>query len=537
MIKVFLVEDEMVIRNAIKNSIDWEREGYEFAGEAGDGELAYPMILREKPDILITDIKMPFMDGLELSAAVKKELPEIKILILSGYNDFEYAKTAITIGVTDYLLKPVSAEMLLESLGGIREMIQKESRNKELLIKYQEEMQENVEKQKREALRKIITGQLSALEALELGRGISLDLGQPFQSFLLFKIMFFEMDKTHQEETIRAFILIEEMFKGLQNTFYFERGMEGWALLLSGDTQEELDHTREEVISQIEEGMKKVPSFRYFGGCGSVATRVSDLPGAFRDAEKSFSYRFTAKADQIVRWRVEEQTGEPAIEMSEIASVEESRELIESFLRRGTTEEVESFVNAYLESLSPNYLESEMMRQYLIMDIHVSMAAFGEKINLDGNAINEAIGDLSLRIKNTNGKEDLRENLGFALKAFLNLRDAQGDRKYQEMIARAQDHILTHYMTAEISLNTVAKEVGMSPSYFSSIFSQEVGQTFVEYLTETRMEKAKELLLCTSMKTSDIGYQVGYKDSHYFSYIFKKFNGTTPKEFRSRREG
>ena len=101
MIKVFLVEDEVVIRDAIKNSIDWEQEGYEFVGEASDGELALPMILKEKPDILITDIRMPFMDGLELSRLVKKELPDTNIIILSGYDEFEYAKEAIKIGVEE----------------------------------------------------------------------------------------------------------------------------------------------------------------------------------------------------------------------------------------------------------------------------------------------------------------------------------------------------------------------------------------------------------------------------------------------------
>lgn len=98
MVKVYLVEDEIIIRQSIKNSIDWEKEGYEFVGDASDGELALPVILKEKPDILITDIRMPFMDGLELSRMVKAELPDIKIVILSGYDDFEYAKQAIKIG-------------------------------------------------------------------------------------------------------------------------------------------------------------------------------------------------------------------------------------------------------------------------------------------------------------------------------------------------------------------------------------------------------------------------------------------------------
>ena len=125
MIKVFLVEDEVIIRESVKNSIDWEKEGYEFAGEASDGELALPLILEEKPDIVITDIRMPFMDGLELSRIVKEKLPDTKIIILSGYDDFGYAKEAIKIGVTEYLLKPVSAAVLLEHLQEVADKIQK----------------------------------------------------------------------------------------------------------------------------------------------------------------------------------------------------------------------------------------------------------------------------------------------------------------------------------------------------------------------------------------------------------------------------
>lgn len=108
MIKVFLVEDETIIRQGIRNNIDWGAHGLELVGEAEDGEYAYPMILKSRPDILLTDVKMPFMDGLELSHLVRKQLPGTKIIILSGYDEFEYAKEAIKIGISDYLLKPVT---------------------------------------------------------------------------------------------------------------------------------------------------------------------------------------------------------------------------------------------------------------------------------------------------------------------------------------------------------------------------------------------------------------------------------------------
>ena len=134
-IKVFLVEDEFVIRNGIEKSIKWEENGFEFVGEAGDGEVALPLILKTKPDILITDVKMPFMNGLELSRIVKQELPETKIIILSGYNEFDYAKEAINLSVTEYLLKPISAAQLLESLNKVKESLSNERERKELLKK------------------------------------------------------------------------------------------------------------------------------------------------------------------------------------------------------------------------------------------------------------------------------------------------------------------------------------------------------------------------------------------------------------------
>ena len=136
MIKVFLVEDEAIIRRGIRDNIDWNANGFEFAGEAGDGEYAYPLILKTEPDILLTDVKMPFMDGLELSRLVKKALPQTKIIILSGYNEFDYAKEAIKIGISDYLLKPVTSANLIDALKKVAETIREEREKSKLLERY-----------------------------------------------------------------------------------------------------------------------------------------------------------------------------------------------------------------------------------------------------------------------------------------------------------------------------------------------------------------------------------------------------------------
>ena len=234
-IKVFLVEDEMVIRRGIKNSIDWEKEGYIFCGEASDGELAYPMIIKEKPDILITDIRMPFMDGLELCKLVKKELPNIKILILSGYDEFDYAKEAIRLGVTEYLLKPISSGKLLEALNGVSESIRREKEDKDLVRKYMEEMRENTEHEKQKFFEQMIAGNLSMADALETGKKYEMSLSAGMYNLLLFRFTLGEENRKSGELLGEAEYAIEKLTERLEYVFEFQRGVEGWAFLLMAD--------------------------------------------------------------------------------------------------------------------------------------------------------------------------------------------------------------------------------------------------------------------------------------------------------------
>ena len=187
-IKVFLVEDEFVIRNGIEKSIKWEENGFEFVGEAGDGEVALPLILKTKPDILITDVKMPFMNGLELSRIVKQELPETKIIILSGYNEFDYAKEAINLSVTEYLLKPISAAGLLESLNKVKESLSNERERQELLKKYSEEMEESSESARLKFFRKLLFGDMSTGDAIEGGKKYGISLSAGTYCIILFKL-------------------------------------------------------------------------------------------------------------------------------------------------------------------------------------------------------------------------------------------------------------------------------------------------------------------------------------------------------------
>lgn len=537
-IKVFLVEDEMVIRRGIKNSIDWEKEGYIFCGEASDGELAYPMIIKEKPDILITDIRMPFMDGLELCKLVKKELPNIKILILSGYDEFDYAKEAIRLGVTEYLLKPISSGKLLEALNGVSESIRREKEDKDLVRKYMEEMRENTEHEKQKFFEQMIAGNLSMADALETGKKYEMNLSAGMYNLLLFRFTLGKENRKSGELLGEAEYAIEKLTERLEYVFEFQRGVEGWAFLLMADNEEQMSERVKELSKDLEEIMKNYSTIAYFGGIGQPVARLRELEESFREAERALAARFTMELNRIIsvediRMAQNVDTLDD-IEITSFGEIEKTRTMLEKFLNNGAEDEIDEFVDVYINELPEENLKSVLMRQYIIMDAYIVMMSFCEKIEGIEGEMQAQSEELKNSMKTIQTLEEVKNYIRMLLKKIIGVRDTISGRRYSDIIEIAKDQIRKTYMSDEISLNTIAAEVGMSPSYFSSIFSKEMGKTFVEYLTEIRMDRAKELLMCSSMKTSEIGYEVGYKDPHYFSYIFKKTQNCTPKEFRAR---
>lgn len=548
MVKVYLVEDEIIIRQSIKNSIDWEKEGYEFVGDASDGELALPVILKEKPDILITDIRMPFMDGLELSRMVKAELPDIKIVILSGYDDFEYAKQAIKIGVAEYLLKPVSSAVLLEHLSEIAEKVRDEREDLALKKVYYQEMQENEELIKMKFLGELISGKLSLADAMEKGKRFHMNLSGPFYRIILFKFIQEDHVQAEQSEALaEAYEAVGNYVDGLKDAFRFQRGVEGWAFLLTS-VEEDMEAQTERFIEGLKEVIAPFEALTWFGGIGSEAARLRELRYSFREADKAFAGRFVQEPNQIIS--VEQLNYEQLdneFDANIFGEINQFDQIITRFLSSGSREEVESFVGALFTEISEDHFRSLMIRQYIIMDIYATVLAFCKKLRKDTGADGEAAGQMeSLReneeilkraVLTAESVDDIKDYIGTLLDHVIELRNTLSGRRYSDIIRTARKRIEQDYMSEDISLNTVAAEVCMSPSYFSSVFSKEMGKTFIEYLTEVRMEKAKQYLVCSSMKTSEISYEVGYKDPHYFSYIFKKTQGCTPKEYRTARKG
>lgn len=540
MLKVFLVEDEFIVRNGIKNSINWEKEGFSFVGEASDGELAYPLIKELHPDILITDIRMPFMDGIELSEQVHELYPEIRIIILSGYGEFTYAQKAIKIGVEEYLLKPISSAQLLESVKKVAGVIVKEREEQQLLKQYADGAKENRQRDWSKFMMKLMTQDVSVMQVLQQQKEFSVDLNAGAYGVMLFKLRKKGDEIGYSEQAVIAMDAVKSYLEQESDLYFMENGIEGLILLLTGQDKLRVSNRMEEAAHCLDRIVRSKENLEYFGSMGTVVTRLNELKKSYYYAKKRYILRFMRDWNRFEK-QEKDATGSilensSCMDPSYLVTMGHRRELVEKFLKVGTIEEVEGFLSSYLENLGESNIQSLIFRQYVAMDFYMCVIGYEEQMSLDDSKLTRKKMDINQIARQIDTVDKLKTYLTQLLKNNIIRREEKVGRRYSDLIDDARRYIDQHYAEEEISLNQVARVVNMSPSYFSLVFGREAGQTFVEYLTALRMDKAKELLMCSSLRTSEIGYEVGYKDPHYFSYIFKKTQKCAPKEYRARRK-
>ena len=534
MLKVFLVEDEFVVREGIKNNIDWKAHGYEFCGEASDGELAFPMIQKLKPDIVITDIKMPFMDGLVLSKLIKKELPWIEIIILSGYEEFEYAKEGIKIGVAQYLTKPISSEELLREVNALALVIEEKHKEREIKEKYIKEMEENFLKERKDLFQYLVTGSKSVSELLEISDKLNIDISSMWYNIVLF----ITQSMNHAcDEYSNSLVEIEQIIKGFDDEAHilvFDRNLEGKALLFKADSKEELEQIQNDYLMKVKEVLAKYAHVRYFGGIGMPVNRLRELPDSFEKASHAFAHRYLVKESMMINSEELEKGIHLEKEEFDITNVDTKqidRIKIREFLKFGNKEETIYFVEEFFKDLGSNAMESNMFRQYITMDAYFCVVDFVKGLQLQKDEI-EPLDITSGILQNA---ESAMRYVVRIMKKALELRENAASNKYGDIVEEVMKYIDQNYADEELSLNLLASHVNFSPNHLSMIFSQQTGQTFIKYLTDYRMNKAKELLRCTGKRSSVISMEVGYKDPHYFSYLFKKTQGMTPTQYRGSR--
>ncbi|MCR4956249.1 MAG: response regulator [Lachnospiraceae bacterium] len=529
MIKAFLVEDETVIREGLRDNIPWNEFGYELVGEATDGEMALPLIRKHHPDVLITDIKMPFMDGLSLSRIVSEEFPDMKIIVISGYDDFDYARQAIEVGVEQYLLKPITKNKLTKVLIELKEKIEQSQEQQDYQAKYLSEIHEYEQFSLRRFFERLFEGGWQVKEIYEEAAKLELDIAAQSYNLLLIYIRENNEDKSFEEKFTGKEEEIVHFF--LRNPEYLmcRLNLHTYGVLVKGDSDSIRRKTRKgiEHVKDICEGNEDMVS--WYVAVGEYVERLSMLSACYQKANMCFACRFIMPKTHIL----EEGTID-SIEMhpeqqglENIDSGKMSPEIIKEFLQKGEASEIDSFVQSYLMGIQ-DALETKMIKDYVILNIRFATISYMESLGITQ-------GEFLQKIEENGGlsTDDISQYIVTILGVAIDIRDRKSDDQISRLIRMALDYIDENFTKESLSLNTVANYIHISPNYFSAAFSQNMRMTFVEYVTKKRMDMAKKLLRTSDLMAGEIAFAVGYKDSHYFSFVFKKTVGISPREYRS----
>lgn len=529
LIKVFITEDESIVREGLRDSIPWSRYGFEFVGDAPDGEIALPMIRKLKPDILITDIKMPFMDGLALSSIVSRELPDTKIIIISGYSDFEYARKAIEMNVDQYLLKPITKTSMIEALEQTKRKIREEQDQKEFMLRYEEEIKKYENYSRRSFFEALVEGTLSVSEIYEQASRLNIELDAEGYNFLLFTLQNPDRDP-YSAEADAVLERIMNNFLRYPSYILFRCNLRSYAVLIKG-SGEELGTLTDRCVETIRRQCESSPDRpKYYVAIGTPTFRLSGLSQCYADTNHTLAYRHLLPEQHIftpetLRVEREQYTNRNSknVDASAIDPL-----IIRSFIQTGLAEETDVFLQEFIDNLE-GAENSMLLRHYLMVSVRINADLALTELGYDKEKLDQAVPQPEFNIT----VEALREYLSKVLKKAIEIRDQESQQRGNDMIEQAVKYINKNFGDENISLNTVAKATNISANYLSALFGQRMGMSFIEYLTEKRMERAKQLLRQGIKRSGEIAYEVGYRDPRYFSFVFKKTQGVTPSQYRN----
>ena len=512
--KVYLVEDEITTREGIRDSVNWQAAGFELCGEAPDGEIALPQIEAVQPDVLITDIKMPFMDGLQLCKIIREHMAWMKIIIISGYNDFQYAQTAIQLGVTEYLLKPVSVKDLQAVLAKVAVALDQEKSERAYLKQLRSQVEDNLSLLREKFLLRLVTGGESSLSAVEQSQQLGLNVLAPFYQVILLEVKACDGAQPFDYSTYQQ---VERLIAGVvgtnTDTLLTKKDMEEFVLILKGESQEQVEQEGAFLADIIRSEVENNTLCKLVAGAGTPQRRLGDLHRSFSEA--------LAKVNG----------SRHEVEPGELKKLDHSA--LRLYLETGQPDGFDEFFEQVVRPLAEAALRSSLLKHYVMVDIGLAVAQFVSDLGGSASQIIPPGYDEDAYLASLHTLEQVHAETRKLFNAALAYRDSQANSDRASIIQQAKRFIASRFSDSNLSLNEVAAQVNFSPNHFSAVFSEATGETFRDYLTHTRMEHSKKLLSTTKLKCAQVAFQCGYNDPHYFSIIFRKNYGMTPQQFRA----
>ena len=518
MYRILLVDDEILVRDAIKENIDWQSMDCELVGDCENGKQAAEFVQEHPVDIVLTDILMPYMDGMELSHFLHDNYPDIVIVVFSGFGEFEYAKKAIQYGVSEYLLKPVTAMELTGVIQKMKEKVEqtrKEKAKMESLTKTSENYRENAQVIRSKTLEALVNCTIDIQKSLDKLEEMGITLSGCGYRVAVFDIDLYsgmyqlDMEK-RQESALMAFVLFnisDEIVNRENAGIVYQEGNNRVCVLFQEKWSRNFNGRIKEICHEIQTEIRKVMGTEVSMAIGKWVKTLEELSGSHDVAVQALQYRYLLGGSLL-------------IDMEEIHPVQDidlrkSLDRLKEFLKSGKKEEMEAEFQSIEEQVKQSFAEKSRACMYLQQVIRVVDVA-GEEVSSDISRIRDERKDLLCQVTAQKSFEQackiVKEYILQVYDALTELNTSSGERQAR----MALDYIQKNYMDPNLSLNDICSYLNISTSYFSTIFKEVTGETFTEVLIRTRMEKAKELLENTTMKNYEIAERVGFAEAHYF---------------------
>lgn len=523
---VLLVDDEEEVIQIIMKKIDWESLGFTVIGYASNGVQALEMVSEDMPDVVMTDIKMPYMDGLELSRRLRKEAPDIRILLFTGFDEFEYAKEAVHLEIDEYILKPINSTELTETLTRLKTSLDKERSEKRNVEKLESYYMQSLPMLQTNFYTMMLEGRIKEDRLAEEMADCRIELTGP-----VYCVVIFHTSTHHIPEGMSMPLLTVSVQKQAE-----EMMKEKWRASLfpyAGDTVMVAQLESEQDVADLTDdgdrfvrSMKRTLGAIVTAGIGAPVTAITDLGQSYNGAREAVSYRALYGSSRSINIREIVPQEETYQEEQEDASLHE-------FLRQIRMGDHDSIRRAVDELQEKIRRENVTLKQYRVgvMDLLGSLYRFAMSNDLSLEEIEGSQEELYRTVPEMDQDtfHDWLIRIGTALQDNLSIARSQNTRSY---VTNAKKYVRDHYADSDLSLEKICSELGVSESYFSSIFKKETGEAFVGFLTSYRMQVAARMLMETDAKNYEIAARTGYADANYFSYVFKKQYGMSPSKYR-----
>lgn len=526
---VLLVDDEEDVFQVIMKKLDWESMGFSIAGYARNGVEALEMAEELQVDVVMTDIKMPYMDGLTLCKKLKELYPKLKVIIFSGFDEFEYAKEAIKIEAEEYILKPINANELREVFERIRNNLDREMDEKRNVDKLRDYYTKSLPILQENFYTSLIDGRISEDLIESYARKYQIELNGPYYVVAVLHISTSSLAENTDMDSVLLAVsvqrLMEEQLEGKWNSRIMTYLRD--VMIIAQLPYEETITNFTDTMDKLCKMAKRVFNACVTAGIGYLCDSPAQLPASYQGAKSASSHRViygNTRAINIAE-----------INPHENADASWEEPFIKKILKKiklGSEEELRDAIQELVTYMTNNTMS---LQKYwlLVMELVTEMFRFGANNQMNLEDIVGENSDIYAQITKLDSPQTLGQWLFEKCSELQKhvLHERQDTTK--AFVEKAVEYVHEHYADQNLSIETICSYLNVSAAYFSTIFKKETGKTFINYLTDYRMEKALELLMTQNEKTYIIAEKVGYSDPNYFSYAFKKQFGMSPSKYKA----